>query len=166
MFDMKNQTTFKVVIRLQVLFARVRSLAKPGVEVFSSANEVVAGEAFLFLEMAKQAGEITRTICQKLGISHVRILAQDLPTDGAELKALAEAMTAAADEIARKDLEQFGINKEAAFARIPDFVNELADVAENLLDRAERHLLLAQRANVASVPQSDGDDGASFEFRG
>ncbi|MCC7531406.1 MAG: hypothetical protein IT342_23085 [Candidatus Melainabacteria bacterium] len=150
--------------KLDARFLRLKGLADrlepftEGMVLVQSNNQVVAGEALVGMALAKQAAAILSTACQSMGFN-VQTLSNPLPTRRNELEQVISSLAGAAQAIAKTVMKQFGINQDAAVAYLPVVIDEMSDHAEEMIKRAETHFATAKRANVASVPQADGDDG-------
>lgn len=146
-------------LRLKGFVARLGAFEQEAsMRYLQSPNVTVAGEVFVALGLAKQVAEMIQTAAGSLGFN-AGALNQDIPEDEGELAEIVSQLTAAAKEIAETAMAQFGINAEAAEKYSLTFADELADIIEDVLTRAEKHYVAARVADVASVPQADGDDG-------
>ncbi len=144
-------------LKLKALADRLEPFAE-GMELVQSTNNVVAGESLVAMALAKQAASILSTACQSMGFN-VQTLSMPLPTKRNELQQVIERLSAVAESTAKAVMKQFGINQAAAVAYLPVVIDEMTEQAEAMIVRAEAHFAIAKRANVASVPQADGDDG-------
>lgn len=144
-------------LRLKTLFDRLNSFEE-AVVLVQSPNVEVAGKTLVALGLAKQAGIILTTACESMGFN-IRTLAMDLPTDGDTIEKVVGQLAKAAEAIAKGVTKTYGINQDAANAYLPMVIDELTDIAEDLVNRAAKHIDAAKLANVPSVPQADGDDG-------
>lgn len=150
--------------KLDERFLKLRALAER-LDAFSEAlplarstNPVVASQALIALSLANQTGALLGTAAKSLGFA-VDSLRMPLPKQRKELEGVVARLKAAAEATVKVVMKRFDINQAAAQTALPVIVDELTDVADELLKRAETHFAAARRANVVSVPQADGDDG-------
>lgn len=149
-------------LRLKGFATRLEAMGEDGSKFIKSPKLVVAGEALFAYGLATQAGEVISTACQNLGFS-ASALAEELPEGESEIAEIVAQLAEAAKGIAESVMENYGINAEAAEKYMPAFVDELTDVAEDLLKRAEKHFAAARAADLEALPQADGDDGQTSE---
>ncbi|MBC7997639.1 MAG: hypothetical protein IAF58_06840 [Leptolyngbya sp.] len=149
-------------LRLKGFATRLEAMGEDGIKFIQSPKLVVAGEALLACGLARQAGEVIETACQNLGF-RAAALAQELPEDESEIAEIVSQLATAAKAMAATLMRTSGINAEAAEKYMPAFVDELSDVAEDLLKRAEKHFAAARVADLEALPQADGDDGQTSE---
>lgn len=150
--------------KLDERFLKLRALAErldaigAGMPLTKSPNPVVAGEALIALSLANQAGALLGTAAQSLGFV-VDTLRMPLPNKRKELEGVVARLKAAAEATVKVVMTRFDVNQQAASTALPAIVDELTELADEMVKRAETHLAAARRADVASVPQADGDDG-------
>lgn len=146
-------------VRLQSFVARLGAFEQEAsLTYLRSPKVVVAGEVFVALGLAKQASELINTASESLGFSGAA-LQQEIPEDQESLGEIMQQLAAAAQQMAEAAMAQFGINAEAAKTYSATFTDELIEIIDDMLTRAEKHYVAARVADVASVPQADGDDG-------
>lgn len=150
--------------KLDERFLKLRALAErldafsEGLALTKSTNSVVASEALIALSLANQVGALLGTAAQSLGFV-VDTLRMPLPNKRKELEGVVARLKAAAEATVKVVMTRFDVNQQAAQTALPVIVDEVTELADELLKRAETHFAAAKRANVVSVPQADGDDG-------